>query len=102
MQPISFALFVTGVASDIFQPEWSGVDFMLAGANYPNGWAEIDFVTLAADAETPPIVDDYVDHIMESGGGSIYAGFTCGWVFSLAAWKPECWRGRCLCGYRCT
>lgn len=63
-----------GVASNIFQPEWSGVDFKLAAGDYPNGWAEIDFVTLAADAATPPIVDDYVDHIMESGGGSIYAG----------------------------
>ena len=63
-----------GGASAIFQPEWSGVDFILTGADYPNGWAEIDFVTLAADAETPPTVDDYVDHIMESAGGSIYAG----------------------------
>jgi hypothetical protein len=61
-------------ASNIFQPEWSGVDFELADADYPNGWAEIDFVTLAPDAETPPTVDDYIDHIMESGGGSIYAG----------------------------
>jgi len=64
----------TGVASNIFQPEWSGVDFKLADGDYPNGWAEIDFVTLAPDAATPPTVDDYVDHIMESGGGSIYPG----------------------------
>ena len=63
-----------GGESNIFQPEWVGVDFELADADYPNGWAEIDFVTLAEDAETPPVTDDYVDHIMESGGGSIYAG----------------------------
>lgn len=64
----------TGGASNIFQSEWSGVDLELASVNYPSGWAAMDFANLAAGAEIPPAVDDYVDHIMKSSNGSIYAG----------------------------